>query len=70
MAVVRHARAELYHEIYGEKDTVLPLELMQEVASLIPGAELCVLRGVGHYSHFEAPQKYNQVVDDFLSGHL
>ena len=55
--------------IAGETDTVLPLELMQEVAGLIPGAELCVLPGVGHYSHFEAPEKYNQVVDEFISRH-
>ena len=56
--------------VAGDRDTVLPLELMQEVARLIPGAELCVLPEVGHYSHFEAPEKYNRVVDDFLSGHM
>ena len=56
--------------VAGEKDKVLPLDLMKEVASIIPGAELCVLPGVGHYSHFEAPDLYNQVVDDFLSAYL
>ena len=50
--------------VAGEKDAVLPLEKMREVAGLIPGAESCVLPEVGHYSHFEAPEKYNQVVDD------
>jgi pimeloyl-ACP methyl ester carboxylesterase len=56
--------------VAGESDTVLPQALMEGVAGLIPGAELCVLPGVGHYSHFEAPVLYNQVVYDFLSAHL
>ena len=41
-----------------------------EVASLIPGAGFCVLPEVGRYSHFEAPDQYNQIVDEFISRHL
>ncbi|MCR3721980.1 MULTISPECIES: alpha/beta fold hydrolase [Prauserella salsuginis group] len=41
--------------ITGDKDRVVPAELGEELAKLIPGAELAVLEGVGHLSPLEAP---------------
>lgn len=39
----------------GSHDDLTPLELNQEIADLVPGAQLEVLPGIGHMIAFEAP---------------
>lgn len=50
----------------GAEDRNSPPKVMQMMAARIPGAEFCVLPGVGHLSHMEAPQVVNPVLVDFL----
>ena len=52
----------------GEHDLLFPLELMQEVAELLPGAVLREFPGCGHSTYFEDPGAFNRHLDAFLSG--
>ena len=53
----------------GEQDLLTPPWVLQEVASVIPGAELRIFRGDGasHLLPLERPAEFNQLVTDFLS---
>jgi pimeloyl-ACP methyl ester carboxylesterase len=55
--------------IGGEQDLLTPPWIVQEVASAIPGAELCMFRGEGasHLVALERPAEFNEVVANFLS---
>ncbi len=51
----------------GEEDTVYPPELAREMARRIPGAELHMFERTGHLANLEQPDKFNQVVLDFIT---
>jgi pimeloyl-ACP methyl ester carboxylesterase len=50
----------------GGEDRNAPPQVMQQMAARIAGAEFCVLAGVGHLGHMEAPQAVNPALVDFL----
>ncbi len=52
--------------LVGEDDMVIPRRFSEELATLIPGAELEVLPGVGHLITHEAPEVFNERVMAFL----
>jgi 3-oxoadipate enol-lactonase len=52
--------------ITGSQDTLTPLGDAEEVAELIPNAELYVLRGAAHGLMAESPTAYNDVVLRFI----
>lgn len=52
----------------GAEDRITPPALSQELASLIPGAELQILAGAGHLANAEQPVAFNRAVDAFLAG--
>jgi 3-oxoadipate enol-lactonase len=52
--------------ITGDEDRVYPLGLVQRMAQRIPGSELVVLQGCGHLSNLEQPERFNEVLLDFL----
>ena len=37
------------------------------MALLIPGAELVLMPGTGHFAMFEQPEEFNQIVMDYLA---
>jgi 3-oxoadipate enol-lactonase len=51
----------------GELDPNAPPTVLQAMASRIPGAECCVMPGVGHLANIEAPEVFNPTLVDFLS---
>ena len=53
--------------ICGDEDVVTPPEGNQAIAELI-GAPYAGMAGVGHLPYAEAPEEFNQLVSDFLSG--
>jgi 3-oxoadipate enol-lactonase len=55
--------------ITGDEDRVYPLALMQRMAQRIPNSELVVLESCGHLSNLEQPERFNEVVLDFLNRH-
>ncbi|GIW13838.1 MAG: 3-oxoadipate enol-lactonase [Tepidiforma sp.] len=52
--------------IVGEHDAITPPEMIREAASLVPGAEVAVIRGAGHSCYFERADEWNRVVEHFL----
>ena len=53
--------------IVGEADRETPVAYAEALAAGLPNATLEVLEGVGHLSPSEAPERFNQLVGDFLS---
>ena len=53
--------------ISGDEDRVYPPQLARRLAERIPGAELVVLEDCGHLSNLEQPDRFNEVLQDFLS---
>lgn len=56
--------------ITSPHDVLFPPAVIQEVADLIPGAELIELPGAGHSPYFETPDAFNETVAAFLSKHV
>ena len=52
--------------IQGEKDTLLPVHLAEEVAKAIPGARLEIIPGTGHTLNLEAVPQMCALLSDFL----
>jgi pimeloyl-ACP methyl ester carboxylesterase len=52
--------------VAGERDFVLGPESCREVADGIPGARLEVMPGIGHFPWVEAPERFREIVGQFL----
>lgn len=52
--------------VWGSSDDITPLPQGRDLASLIPGAELVVLDGVGHIPAIEDSRGFNRALLDFL----
>jgi 3-oxoadipate enol-lactonase len=50
----------------GERDTITPLALSEEIAAAIPGAQLHVLPDAGHVSNADNPTAFNEMLRNFL----
>jgi pimeloyl-ACP methyl ester carboxylesterase len=53
--------------VVGEKDPVTPLEKAKQLADLITGARLEVIADAAHLPNQEQPERFNAVLDGFLS---
>ena len=51
----------------GETEEAIDLNQTKLMALLIPGAELNLMPGTGHFAMFEQPAEFNQIVLDYLS---
>ena len=51
----------------GGLDVVTPPSLSEELAGMIPGAELALIDRAGHLANIEKPAEFNAAVDAFLS---
>ncbi len=66
-------RSELVHVsvptlvITGSQDSLTPVGDAEEIAELVPGAEMVVLSGAAHGLMVEAPIAYNDAVLEFLA---
>ncbi len=50
----------------GERDTVAPRELSEEIARTIPGARFAIVENAGHVSNADAPERFNALLREFL----
>lgn len=50
----------------AEEELILPAETAR-MAALIPGAELVIMPGTGHFAPFEQPEAFTRIVTTFLS---
>ncbi|MBW2280067.1 MAG: alpha/beta fold hydrolase [Deltaproteobacteria bacterium] len=72
-AQVREAQLESYgvptRVISGTEDQLFSPEVLHDVAARIPGADIVDFPGVGHSTYFEAAERFNSVVLEFLRKH-
>ncbi|MEV0385363.1 alpha/beta fold hydrolase [Nonomuraea sp. NPDC050643] len=54
--------------IQGDRDLGVPPARTRAAAGLIPGARFELLKGVGHWSSRQAPQRVNPLIAAFLAG--
>ena len=54
------------HVIGAERDLMIPIWKSEELAGLIPGAKLTVLKGQGHGVMWEDGESFNRAVTQFL----
>jgi non-heme chloroperoxidase len=52
--------------VHGEEDTHTLAAMARHTAETIPDARLSIYKGVGHSPFFEAPQKFNMELADFV----
>jgi pimeloyl-ACP methyl ester carboxylesterase len=48
--------------IWGERDTITPLDQGERIAKLVPAAELAVMKNVGHIPQIEDPAGFNDLL--------
>jgi len=52
--------------LVGDQDVALPVALMQQVQSQVPGAQSAIIQGAGHLSNLERPEAFNEALLAFL----
>jgi pimeloyl-ACP methyl ester carboxylesterase len=50
----------------GDEDKVYPVQIARDLAKRIPGAELVIMKGAGHLPNIERPERFNEILLDFL----
>jgi len=53
--------------IAGEMDDVTPLKKQKELVKLFPDAKLEIIKGVGHLTHYETPEKIGEFIEKFTN---
>ena len=53
--------------VWGDKDSVIPVEHAHVAHELIPGSRLEIFEGCGHFVPIEAPERFVDVLEDFLA---
>lgn len=53
--------------MWGDVDQIIPVAHAQAAHEAIPGSRLEILEGVGHFPHTEAPERFLEVLIDFLA---
>jgi len=52
----------------GDHDEAIKPEHTREIAALIPGAKLVILKDASHFAMWQQPDKFNAAVRNFLAG--
>jgi pimeloyl-ACP methyl ester carboxylesterase len=53
----------------GDEDKVYPVQIARDLAKRIPGAELVIMKGAGHLPNIERPERFNEILLEFLQRH-
>jgi pimeloyl-ACP methyl ester carboxylesterase len=53
--------------VWGDRDPIIPMTHGLEAHAMMPGSRLEVFEGAGHYPHCEQPERFAEVVMDFLA---
>lgn len=54
--------------LWGERDTIVPVDHAREFHRMIPDAKLVILRGAAHNAMVDRPRTFNRLVLRFLRG--
>ena len=52
--------------IWGDADPIIPVEHAMAAHEAMPGSRLVIFEGVGHYPHCEAPERFVEVLTEFI----
>jgi len=52
--------------VWGDADPIIPVEHAHAAHASIPGSRLEIFEGVGHYPHCEAPERFVEVLSEFI----
>jgi pimeloyl-ACP methyl ester carboxylesterase len=52
--------------VWGDADPIIPVGHAYAAHTSIPGSRLELFEGVGHYPHCEAPERFVEVLSDFV----
>ncbi len=52
--------------VWGDADPIIPVKHAHAAHTAIPGSQLEVFEGVGHYPHCEAPERFVAVLTEFI----
>lgn len=53
--------------VWGDRDGIIPVEHAHAAHEAIAGSRLEILDGVGHFPHAEAPERFIEVMRDFMA---
>ena len=53
--------------VWGDEDGIIPIDHAHAAHEAIPGSRLEILEGVGHFPHAEAPERFVEVLREFLA---
>jgi pimeloyl-ACP methyl ester carboxylesterase len=54
--------------IWGEKDTIIPVEKSDALAAAIEDAKRVILQGAGHSCYLDRPEEFHRALLEFLQG--
>ncbi len=52
--------------VWGDADPIIPVSHAHAAQELMPGSELVIMEGVGHFPHCERPREFADLVSDFV----
>jgi pimeloyl-ACP methyl ester carboxylesterase len=52
--------------IWGDADPIIPVDHAYAAHASMPGSRLEIFEGVGHYPHCEEPERFTEVLSDFI----
>jgi pimeloyl-ACP methyl ester carboxylesterase len=52
--------------VWGENDDIIPVDHAYAAYEAIPNSQLCIMEGVGHFPHAEAPEQFAELLTEFL----
>ena len=52
--------------VWGDADPIIPMDHAFAAHEAIPGSQLEIFEGVGHYPHCEAPERFVEVLSEFV----
>ena len=52
--------------IWGDRDDIIPVSHARAAHEAIPGSQLVIMEGVGHFPQIEAPEQFVAALVDFV----
>jgi pimeloyl-ACP methyl ester carboxylesterase len=53
--------------VWGARDRIIPVHHAHAVHDAVPGSELVIFDEAGHFPHADDPERFTQVVEDFVA---
>jgi pimeloyl-ACP methyl ester carboxylesterase len=52
--------------IWGDQDDIIPVSHAHAAHEAIPGSQLEIIEGAGHFPHVEEPIRFVEILSDFM----